>query len=628
MSAAITIQNKTNRNATDIVDTLGGNSKTGMCRCPAHDDKTPSLKVSTGANGKVLFKCHAGCAQDAVIAALKQRGLWPEQAKRVQPVSQAGLKRREREQEFEEYESMSRAWGILRVAKQTPKEARAKLGRYLRGRGIKSIPSNALLLPAVQSEALGIGPRFPAMVFPVVRGGKLIGAHVTWLCRNGGAKLATSAPRKMYGVVSGGFIQLGKIYSGKRLVVGEGIETVLSAAQLIGWPAVAAMSASNLTNVALPSRVTDVIIAADNDEAGRKAADEAARRFNSTGCRVRIAFPPDGHNDWNDALCSADDNADDLAKLRRAILRAPVFEGHIEAVIRPLGMGEFLNLDFPPRDFLLKPWLTTNGLAMIDANPGGGKTWLALSIGYSVASGKPLMDWTVERRARVLYVDGELPGALLQSRVDLLGPPLPASDFLILAYAEAQRREALMPDLGTVEGRALLDAIIEHNQIELIILDSVSTLVRSGVDNDVESWREIQAWSLKHRARGRAVIYLHHHGRSGQPRGTSSREIVLDARLKMTRDETVFTDTETTFKIEFMKNRDFWGIDAAPLLACLSTQTGQVQWRREEVRRENGQFAEIQRLSGEGMRDSQIADQLGLSRGRISQIRKKAREPV
>ena len=44
--------------AESIIAALGGNSS-GMCPCPAHDDSTPSLHVSEGAEGKVLVKCHA-----------------------------------------------------------------------------------------------------------------------------------------------------------------------------------------------------------------------------------------------------------------------------------------------------------------------------------------------------------------------------------------------------------------------------------------------------------------------------------------------------------------------------------------------------------------------------------------
>jgi 5S rRNA maturation endonuclease (ribonuclease M5) len=52
-----------------------------MACCPAHDDREPSLSLRD-ADGLVLAHCHAGCAQDAVITALKDLGLWPEQEQR------------------------------------------------------------------------------------------------------------------------------------------------------------------------------------------------------------------------------------------------------------------------------------------------------------------------------------------------------------------------------------------------------------------------------------------------------------------------------------------------------------------------------------------------------------------
>jgi hypothetical protein len=48
-----------------------------MARCPAHDDRTPSLSIAER-NGSVLVHCFAGCRQAEVIAALRARGLWPE----------------------------------------------------------------------------------------------------------------------------------------------------------------------------------------------------------------------------------------------------------------------------------------------------------------------------------------------------------------------------------------------------------------------------------------------------------------------------------------------------------------------------------------------------------------------
>jgi len=40
------------------------------CRCPAHDDKHPSLSIGIGEEGRVLLNCHAGCETKAIMASL------------------------------------------------------------------------------------------------------------------------------------------------------------------------------------------------------------------------------------------------------------------------------------------------------------------------------------------------------------------------------------------------------------------------------------------------------------------------------------------------------------------------------------------------------------------------------
>ena len=47
----------------------------GLTHCPAHQDRTPSLNV-TKAGDTMLVHCLAGCSQDAVIEALRERSLW------------------------------------------------------------------------------------------------------------------------------------------------------------------------------------------------------------------------------------------------------------------------------------------------------------------------------------------------------------------------------------------------------------------------------------------------------------------------------------------------------------------------------------------------------------------------
>ena len=54
-------------NAETIAKALGGRKAGGgwMARCPAHDDREPSLSIRDADDGKVLVRCHAGCDQDA-----------------------------------------------------------------------------------------------------------------------------------------------------------------------------------------------------------------------------------------------------------------------------------------------------------------------------------------------------------------------------------------------------------------------------------------------------------------------------------------------------------------------------------------------------------------------------------
>ena len=57
----------------DLHGKLDKSKRTGdklTARCPAHDDKTPSLSVKIGDNDCVILKCFAGCPTDAVLDAL------------------------------------------------------------------------------------------------------------------------------------------------------------------------------------------------------------------------------------------------------------------------------------------------------------------------------------------------------------------------------------------------------------------------------------------------------------------------------------------------------------------------------------------------------------------------------
>jgi hypothetical protein len=61
----------------------------GLTHCVCHDDRNPSLNVDEKA-GKVVLCCFAGCTQDALIAELRRRDLWPDRAQRRRTSRRAG----------------------------------------------------------------------------------------------------------------------------------------------------------------------------------------------------------------------------------------------------------------------------------------------------------------------------------------------------------------------------------------------------------------------------------------------------------------------------------------------------------------------------------------------------------
>jgi putative DNA primase/helicase len=145
------------------------------------------------------------------------------------------------------------------------------------------------------------GGGWPAMVALVTRGsdGTPLAIHRTFLARDGGAKAPVDPQKMMLGPCRGGAVRLGDPTD--LLMVGEGIETCLSAMQASGHPAWAALSAPGMRSLDLPKDVHNVIVLADGDDAGEAAARDSAWRWRREGLRVRIARPPQGM-DFNDML--------------------------------------------------------------------------------------------------------------------------------------------------------------------------------------------------------------------------------------------------------------------------------------------------------------------------------------
>ncbi len=126
----------------------------------------------------------------------------------------------------------------------------------------------------------------------------------TWLHPERPAKAPVAQPRKALGRVHGHAVRFGAPGgTSTTLLVGEGIETVLSlVAAAPALPGAAALSAGSLAAFVPPPGAARLLIAADRDAAGRRAAAGLEARAMAQGLAAVVLTP--AHGDFNDDLAA------------------------------------------------------------------------------------------------------------------------------------------------------------------------------------------------------------------------------------------------------------------------------------------------------------------------------------
>lgn len=288
-----------------------------------------------------------------------------------------------------------------------------------------------------------------------------------------------------------------------------------------------------------------------------------------------------------------------------------------------LSIADFLAYKFPPRKNLLAPWLPVQGLAMVYAFRGIGKTFLSLHIGYAVASGGRFLNWHAPDPTGVLYLDGEMPGPVMQERLAKIiasNEIEPVAPFLILT---PDLQSNGMPKIDSAEGQKAIEGILSP-EIGLIIVDNISTLT-SAKENEADSWMPIQAWALQQRAKGRTVLFIHHAGKSGAQRGTSRREDVLDTVIALRRPTGYMAEQGAVFEVHFEKSRGIYGEDVKPFEATLTVDDhARMVWAIRSV--ENSTYDRVVMLINDGLSQKAVATELGVNKSTVSRHIKRAKE--
>lgn len=271
---------------------------------------------------------------------------------------------------------------------------------------------------------------------------------------------------------------------------------------------------------------------------------------------------------------------------------------------------------FKQRDPLLKPWLNSQDLAMIFAGRGIGKTHLAFAVSLAVATGGTFAKWSAPKPAKVLYLDGELPGSVCQARLGMhMTAVEPQPGFLRIFTPDLLPDGVALPDLSTAAGQDAVNQLIEPDTA-LVVIDNLSAWCRTGRENDAESWHPVAGWILELRRRGLAVLMIHHAGKGGQQRGTSKREDLLDVVIQLSRPADYDPRQGAVFNLEFTKARNLTGDAAQSFELALTGDEARAEWSCKTV--DAGTFDRVVALANEGLTQTEIVVELGINKSNVS----------
>lgn len=162
---------------------------------------------------------------------------------------------------------------------------------------IRFHPAAPRAKPRMEGDDRPMPAPHPAMVAVVRdRDGASMALHLTYLALDGKGKAFGDRSRLMFGPMRGGAVHLTP--AGPTLALGEGIETCLAYRARTGLPIWAALTTSQYATFQVPRGVRKLVIAADGDPGGMKAATTLAERLCRV-CDVEIDPAPEG-SDWAD----------------------------------------------------------------------------------------------------------------------------------------------------------------------------------------------------------------------------------------------------------------------------------------------------------------------------------------
>jgi putative DNA primase/helicase len=291
-----------------------------------------------------------------------------------------------------------------------------------------------------------------------------------------------------------------------------------------------------------------------------------------------------------------------------------------------LDLKYFMHVGIPPKRMILHPWLSEQSITLISGYRGTGKTWFAMSLLDAITKGRSFGPWEIRTSVPCCYLEGEMSAHDVKERFTALNfsgesiNPLFIYSDAFANYLGLGRANLIDPSWRDSIKRFMLS-----NKIKLWVIDNISSLTRGIDENSKKEWDPINAWLLELRFAGISTILLHHTNREGSQRGTSSREDNIDISILLKRPKNYKPEDGARFVVHFEKarvpNKDL-GLISDIEFHLTFNEYGQVVWTWGNAKKEVKK--EVIKMLGAEFSPAQIAENLNITKGYISQIKKSA----
>ena len=199
--------------------------------------------------------------------------------------------------------------------------------------------------------------------------------------------------------------------------------------------------------------------------------------------------------------------------------------------------------------WLIPGFLPAGAVVLLSGREGSMKSWLAMTMARAVAAGGPWLEKPT-RQGAVLYLDGEMPPAVLQDRLRGIGP---VEGWHIWGWTDPMFPSQLDDNLSLDEAARC------HT---LIVVDTLRRQMKGRKENSSDDMAEITTALRELTRYGAAVLALHHAPKDVEKvgyRGSTELGAGVDITLSLTKKRTNGKDSLIlqTHKTRYSSSDDF-----------------------------------------------------------------------